>query len=268
MPSSLRLSCFFFLHISLPAPYCVPSPYLCPLFFYQRDRHGTPGNIFIMDGGKVALIDCGQVTCRCSPLAHSIPCTRAKSGTLVCALFVSLLLLEDNRAWATVFGEVSIRASGGQVNSSIANTQRVYLLFFEGFFEEVLRCMFGNLCDAAPCAPCTCLRPFWSPSLDLCAAKNEVRFFRVQSAMFSRDLVWLDPGNEKQKRKLQVKQISMTQKLRLANLICKLERWNKPGGPSCADIAQDVSVVAIKLSEITQNPAFVVICCDRKVDSM
>ena len=38
----------------------------------------------------------------------------------------------------------------------------------------------------------------------------------------------------------QVKQISMKQKLRLAGLICKLERWNKPGGPSVAAIAQDV----------------------------
>lgn len=42
--------------------------------------------------------------------------------------------------------------------------------------------------------------------------------------------------------KPQVKQISMTQKLRLANLICKLEQYNKPNGPSVADIAQDVSV--------------------------
>lgn len=39
----------------------------------------------------------------------------------------------------------------------------------------------------------------------------------------------------------QVKQISITQKLRLANLICKLERWNKPNGPTVADIARDVS---------------------------
>ena len=40
----------------------------------------------------------------------------------------------------------------------------------------------------------------------------------------------------------QVKQISITQKLRLANLICKLEQWNKPNCPSVADIAQDVSM--------------------------
>eukprot|EP00752_Nemacystus_decipiens_P011647 g10339.t2 len=37
----------------------------------------------------------------------------------------------------------------------------------------------------------------------------------------------------------QVKQISITQKLRLANLICKLEQWNKPNGPSVEDIARD-----------------------------
>lgn len=41
----------------------------------------------------------------------------------------------------------------------------------------------------------------------------------------------------------QVKQISITQKLRLANLICKLERWNKPGGPTVASIAKDVGTI-------------------------
>ena len=37
-----------------------------------------------------------------------------------------------------------------------------------------------------------------------------------------------------------MKQISTKQRLRLANLICKLEQWNKPNGPTVADIANDV----------------------------
>ncbi|CAN0343333.1 unnamed protein product [Ascophyllum nodosum] len=47
----------------------------------------------------------------------------------------------------------------------------------------------------------------------------------------------------------QVKQISMKQKLRLAGLICKLERWNKPGGPSVAAIAQDVKDFGVTVAE-------------------
>ncbi|CAM9306133.1 unnamed protein product [Ectocarpus sp. 12 AP-2014] len=47
----------------------------------------------------------------------------------------------------------------------------------------------------------------------------------------------------------QVKQISMTQKLRLANLICKLEQWNKPNGPTCAEIAEDVKDFGVEVAE-------------------
>ncbi|CAN0045525.1 unnamed protein product, partial [Ectocarpus sp. 8 AP-2014] len=47
----------------------------------------------------------------------------------------------------------------------------------------------------------------------------------------------------------QVKQISITQKLRLANLIRKLEQWNKPNGPTCAEIAQDVKDFGVEVAE-------------------
>eukprot|EP00752_Nemacystus_decipiens_P011646 g10339.t1 len=47
----------------------------------------------------------------------------------------------------------------------------------------------------------------------------------------------------------QVKQISITQKLRLANLICKLEQWNKPNGPSVEDIARDVKDFGVEVAD-------------------
>ncbi|CAM9673898.1 unnamed protein product [Discosporangium mesarthrocarpum] len=43
----------------------------------------------------------------------------------------------------------------------------------------------------------------------------------------------------------QVKQISVTQKLRLANLVCNLASWGKPDGPTVEEIAADVKAFGV-----------------------